>query len=172
MNQKALKLLSHLMGRSETKLGLKAIDRLFKFGIPFNSPHKIKMRSISNELVAMELPLIRANKNHLGTMHACAIATVGEFCAGVLLIKNLDPSKYRVVMTNLDVTYLKHGASDLGARCEQTATTLSQAREQLQNSASTEITLETNIFNKTDEICAKVVTTWQLKNWNKVKKHR
>ena len=172
MNQKALKLMSHLMARSETTLGLKAIERLFKFGIPFNAPHKIKMRVISKNMVSMEIPLIRANKNHLGTMHACAIATVGEFCAGVLLIKNLDPSLYRVVMTNLNVTYTKHGATHLVGKCEDSSNLLNQAAEQLENSDETEIQLVTNIFNNKDELCAKVQTTWQLKSWKKVKKHR
>jgi acyl-coenzyme A thioesterase PaaI-like protein len=61
----------------------------------------------------LNYPSSGKNKNHLGGAHACAIATLGEFTAGLLLTRALGSSTYRIIMTDLYVDYLKQGRTHL-----------------------------------------------------------
>ena len=56
------------------------LNAVFKWIVPFNAPHGIRVLSFSNEEVRVNLPDSRVNWNHLKGTHACAMATACEFC--------------------------------------------------------------------------------------------
>jgi acyl-coenzyme A thioesterase PaaI-like protein len=69
--------------KSESKTSLMALNKVLTIGIPFNAPHGFKIKEISNDQVLIHLPNRKLNHNHLSGIHACAMATVGEYCAGM-----------------------------------------------------------------------------------------
>jgi acyl-coenzyme A thioesterase PaaI-like protein len=85
----AYKLIDKLMEKS-TKLNLMALDKVLTLGIPFNAPHGFTIKEISSDQVRVSLPNRKLNHNHIGGIHACAMATVGEYCAGCCLWRKLQ----------------------------------------------------------------------------------
>lgn len=169
MKLNKFKLLAKIIDKSQSPLAKVAIEKLFYYGIPFNRPHKIKIVELSDSHAIMRIPYKTINTNHLGTIHACAIATIGEFPAGLVLIKNFDPSKYRVVMTELNAVYHHPGTSELTARSQLSDDQLEQIKLKLKDSDETSVTMLSKI---TDEKCAHIAdirTTWQLKAWNQTR---
>ena len=61
--------------------------RLMNEVIPFNSPHGISVVELGPEKYKVYLPRKRKNKNHLGTMLACAIATAAEYVSGLNIVQ-------------------------------------------------------------------------------------
>jgi hypothetical protein len=63
---------------------------VFRRVIPFNAPHGIRIASVTNgpDSTAVEvlLPWRRRNRNHIDTVHACALATAAEFATGLGLV--------------------------------------------------------------------------------------
>lgn len=171
MKEFSNKLLAKLLSKSESTAALKTIERLLIYGIPFNKPHGFKLLSLNSEECLMKVPFKRANKNHLGTVHACAIAALGEFPAGLLLIKNFSPARHRVVMTKLEVEYLKHGTQSLSSKVRFLPETFKRACEELSKAGSANIEMKSEITNQKGQVTALVSTTWQLKSWSLVKKH-
>lgn len=169
MKNLTFKILALLLDKSDTKLGLKALEKALIHGIPFNIPHGFKLLKLDGHQAVMKLPFKRANKNHLGTAHACAIATLGEFPAGLLLIKNFSPEKYRVVMKELNVSYEKPGAGDLEGVASYESEALVAARKELDAHGHALVLGETDIFNSKGESIALVRTQWQLKKWSQTK---
>lgn len=94
------KLIDKLMA-NPTKLNLVALDKVLRLGIPFNAPHGFAIRNISPDEVKVSLPNRKLNHNHIGGIHACAMATVGEYCAGLSLLSRFGISKYRLIMSEL-----------------------------------------------------------------------
>ncbi len=152
-----------------TPLNLMALDKVLKVGIPFNAPHGFKILEMNAERVRISLPNRTLNHNHIGGIHACAMATVGEFCAGLSLLSCFGISKYRLIMSEMHVTYTFQGRVNLEGICSPTQID----RESLQKALETEgkyvQTLVTKISDTNGKEVAVVTTTWQLKNWEQVK---
>lgn len=165
----AFKLIDALLS-NPNELSLVALNNVLKVGIPFNAPHGFKIQKITAHQVVVSLPNRRLNHNHLGGVHACAMATVGEFCAGLALISSFGISKYRLIMSELNATYSWQGRTDLEASCERSSIDLEKIQTGLDREHVYLQSLETVIVERDSrKEVARIRTTWQLKNWEKVK---
>lgn len=158
------KLLAH-----PTKVNLIALDRLLRIGIPFNAPHGFAIKKLSFDEVLISLPNRRSNHNHLGGIHACAMATVGEYCAGLSLLKSFGISKYRLILSHLEVDYTYQGRVDLEGACDPRQIDAEKVREGLEAEGKYSQELKTIIQDLSGKQVAEVKTVWQLKKWDQVK---
>ncbi|MGE3608675.1 MAG: DUF4442 domain-containing protein [Bacteriovoracaceae bacterium] len=151
-----------------TALNLVALNKVMTVGIPFNAPHGFKIKKLSSNSVEIFLPNRKLNHNHLGGVHACAMATVGEYCAGMSLLSSFGISKYRLIMSDLSVKYTYQARTDLTASC-----THHIDKEAIQKALDSEgkylQELETIIRDKNGKEVATVKTMWQLKKWEQVR---
>ncbi|MBD66150.1 MAG: hypothetical protein CME62_13140 [Halobacteriovoraceae bacterium] len=168
MKKNILDLIDTLLDKSENSLSLRALEQVLNFGIPFNTPHKFKFNEMSEQKTRLELPFIRKNKNHLGGIHACAIATLGEYTAGLSLIKFMGISRYRLIMSHLEVDYYKQARGKVWGEIQIESSLFQNSHAELNEKDRVEIELATHILNEENEIIALVKTKWQLKNWQKV----
>lgn len=153
-----------------TKVNLMALDKILALGIPFNAPHGFKIKKLDQEAVVISLPNRKLNHNHLGGIHACAMATVGEFCAGMSILSSFGISKYRLIMGELHVKYTYQGRTDLEGTCLPTQIDTQAVEDALASEGKYLQTLATVIREKeTGKEVAVVTTTWQLKPWDQVK---
>ncbi len=163
------KLIDKLM-ENPTKMNLMALDKILRLGIPFNAPHGFAIRILSPDQVKVSLPNRKLNHNHIGGVHACAMATVGEYCAGLSLLSRFGISKYRLIMSELSVTYTWQGRTDLEGICSPQVIDEVAIRASLDEGKTYSQPLETIIQEvKTGKEVARVKTTWQLKPWGTVK---
>jgi acyl-coenzyme A thioesterase PaaI-like protein len=115
------------------------------------------------------LPKKRKNLNHIQSMHACAIATIGEFCAGMSLLQSFPSSEFRIILSNLKVEYLYQGRTDLTGSIQAHPGFIAAAKDEIQADGKTTIELETLVTDTSNNVVAKVQTTWQIKRWDQVK---
>jgi acyl-coenzyme A thioesterase PaaI-like protein len=138
--------------------------------VPFNRPHGFSIVELAEERVVTRASYRRSNHNHIRSIHACAIATVAEFSAGLMLLSRLDPTRFRLIMSKLDVDYLYQAKQDITAE-----TGLSNAELQdrvlkpLEDAESHSIVMETLVSDRDGNLVANVHTTWQIKRWDKVR---
>lgn len=168
MNKNLSKIMDKLLAGSEKKTNLLALETLLNQGIPFNIPHKFKFIEISQQKTLLKLPFIKKNKNHLGGVHACAVATLGEYPAGLTLIKKFGFSKYRLVMQRIQVEYFKQVKEPVFGEVIVNHQELDQLGQTLLAEDKVSVKMVTNILTKDEEVIAVVHTDWQLKNWKKV----
>lgn len=137
--------------------------------VPFNRPHRLRVEEISAQSLTLKLPLRKRNQNHLGGLHACAMATLAEACSGFLLISNLDPRRYRLILKELQMTYHYQGKTAATATFELPQETLERSILQpLQESDRVLIPCQTEIYDQNKEHLATGTAYWQIKDWNKV----
>ncbi len=170
MNKTLLKSIDYLMKKSSTKSGLVAIEKVFTVGIPFNKPHGIKFLSLTSYESEMLMKKKRSNLNHLGGMHACAIATVGEFCAGLMLCKNFEMTAFRVIMKKIEVEYSSQARKSIIAKSRVDAVLVEDLKKRIVLDGQTEVDLKTYIEDIDGKKIAVVTTQWQLKKWDEVRK--
>lgn len=152
-----------------TPMNLIAIDKVLRIGIPFNAPHGFKIKTLNKDAVIISLPNRKLNHNHIGGIHACAMATVGEYCAGMSLLTSFGISKYRLIMSEMHVKYTYQGRVDLEGVCSPNQIDVEGVRRGLETEGKYSQKLVTVIRDLNGKEVAEVTTVWQLKNWEQVK---
>jgi acyl-coenzyme A thioesterase PaaI-like protein len=152
-----------------SKTNLMVLNKVLTVGIPFNAPHGFKILKLDSEAVTITLPNRKLNHNHLGGVHACAMATVGEYCAGMSLLSTFGSSQYRLILSELSVKYTYQGRTDLEGTCLPSQIQVEAAKAALASEGKYLQKLETIIREKSGKEVAVITTVWQLKAWDKVK---
>ena len=164
----AFKIIDKLLN-NPTSTNLMALNKVLTLGIPFNAPHGFKIKELSEDAVLITLPNRKLNHNHLGGVHACAMATVGEYCAGMSLLKSFGISQYRLILSDLHVKYTYQGRTDLEGVCSPRQIDKEAVKKVLDADGKYLQKLETIIRDKNGKEVALVTTVWQLKAWEQVK---
>lgn len=169
MKDKLNKIVDKLLETSEKKHSLFILQRLFNSSIPFNLPHKIKFLEMSKEKTRLLLPYIRHNKNHLGGIHACATATLGELTTGMTIIKQFGGTSYRYIMEEIQINYLKQAKEEVTSEAIIDEEELTRVYQELSDEKKSSVVIVANILNKNLEVIAVVQSKWQIKDWAAVK---
>ena len=143
---------------------LPVLNRILPLLIPFNFGHKITIHSVNNQQVEARLPLIARNKNHISTIHACAIATLGEFTAGILLLQHFPISNYRMILKQLNTDYNYQAKTNLSS-ITTIPDDLFKLKQQIDSEGAIFISLKTEIFDTSKNLVATTHSTWQFKKW-------
>lgn len=145
------------------------LNRGLWFKIPFNLPHKIRIKEIGEEHISMELPFIASNKNHINGIHACALATLCEYVSGLSLARFLSAEKYRIILKDIHVIYHYQAKTKVSTSFEINKLLLREIRQELEVSEAIFKELHVEVYDsKLNHVCTGIIT-WQLKNWSKVK---
>lgn len=153
-----------------SSLGLRVLNTLLLRVIPFNYPHRLKIKHLTEDEVVVHIPFIRKNQNHIGGLHACVLATAGEYSTGLLLLQMLGTSEYRLIMQELTVNYYYQGKVDANSvfRLDEEAVR-KEIETQLNQKESAKIECVAEVHDiKGNHLCS-VHVFWQLKPWSLVK---
>jgi len=152
-----------------TSMNITILDKLLRVGIPFNAPHGFKIKTLNSDAVIISLPNKKLNHNHIGGIHACAMATVGEYCAGMSLLTSFGISQYRLILSELNVKYTYQGRVELEGICSPQQIDVAKVKEGLESEGKYLQELKTIIRDLQGKEVAVVTTVWQLKPWEQVK---
>jgi acyl-coenzyme A thioesterase PaaI-like protein len=158
------------MRARESKAWLVALNLVLGRVIPFNRPHGFGIESIGEEFIRTRSRYRKSNLNHIRGIHACAIATIAEFSAGYLLLTHLDPTRYRLIMSNLEVQYLYQAKEDIFSESRFSRERMeAEVVEPLEEQELVTVKMESRVFDASGNDIALAHTTWQIKKWDKVK---
>ena len=137
--------------------------------IPFNAPHGFTVDEISDDSITIYLPYKKNNLNHVKGIHACALATLGEYCSGLLLLYNVGDN-YRLILSQLEAQYFYQGKLDVIGNATVIKSDIDNIVNELKSGAeSVYKKMTTVITDKQGNKIAEVTANWQIKNWKKVK---
>ncbi len=147
----------------QTKIRQKVLDYTFSWAIPFNKGLGLKLSSVTPEKVEVISRPLRKRQNHVGGAHACFLALMGEYAAGLCLAQTYSAENYRMIIGSLKVEYLKQGRGSL--------LSIAKRPKELPQQTSDEfwVPMKTEIMNEQNELIAICETNWQIKAWNKVR---
>ena len=159
------KILDKALNNSESASGLFLLNQAFRFGIPFNIAHGFELRTLNKSHEEVKIPKIKTNTNHLGTIHACAMATAGEFVAGVLLLKNLGATHVRLVLKTLQVDYQRQGTTKLLAHTKLSGEAVQKLKSDLDQNDKLFVDMVAQLKDTSGQVVCTVTTQWQIKKW-------
>ena len=86
--------------------GIWLFNRIVKWIIPYTGSINAKVKVLEPGYALIELADHRAIRNHLNSIHAIALANLGEFTSGFALLSGL-PSDVRGIPTQISIEYFK-----------------------------------------------------------------
>ena len=158
-----------MLSKNPSSIKLFALNKILARTIPFNAPHNFKLQSINDTQIDICLPYEKVNFNHVKGIHACGLATLGEFCAGLLLLTKMG-TEYRLILSHLEASYTYQGKTDVFGHCHIDLEKVKELKEVLKDqNQKPNYQMKTIIVDKNGIEVATVLSTWQIKHWNKVK---
>lgn len=88
------------------RLGRKLFNLILSRSVPYSGSIKAKVTCMESGFVKVILKDRRKIRNHLNSIHAIALANLGELASGLAMITAL-PIGTRSIVTNLEIEYLK-----------------------------------------------------------------
>lgn len=170
---KVFKLLESLLERAaQGGIALKTLSMGLPMLVPFNHGHGYRILQVGDtQATQVRIPYRRSNHNHLRGIHACALATGAELCAGLSILASYPASRYRIIMSDLRCHYSFQArshciASVLPLSDEQKA--LLEAQLLQEQKAFIEVMVE--IKDQQQEVVASAAVLWQIKEWEAITK--
>ena len=139
------------------------MSRLMQEVIPFNRPHRLRVQSLTDDACEVSLPWRRRNLNHVGTMHACALATAAEYASGLCILSVFGVGRVRLIMAELNMTYGRRAESACVARASFPAEVLDGVRAELDKAGRCAFNLNSVVRDSQGEVVAEAKITWHLK---------
>lgn len=97
--------------------------RIFSFTVPYSGSVRPRIRVLEPGHAEVEIPDIRANRQHLGSVHAIALMNVAEMTSGLAMMAGLPPT-VRGIVTTLQMTYHKKARGTIRAVSRVTVPTV------------------------------------------------
>ncbi len=141
------------------------MDLAINLAIPFNRWLGMRIETLTSLKVRVISPPRVLRRNHVGGAHACALALLGEYPAGILISQNFSIEEYRMIISQLSVDYEKQGR---GTLIGETLAPFEWPKEN--DKGEIWVDMKTVIKNAKGELVATAQTKWQLKRWSAIKK--
>ena len=138
--------------------------------VPFNRPHRLRILQLSEGSCTVELPKRRRNLNHLGTMHACAMATAAEYASGLCLLHAFGIEDVRLIMSHMEVSYTRRAQTSCTARAGCSAEDVEALRKVIQKEGRAPLTLTSVVCDAEGQEVARAEIQWHLKGLGATKR--
>ena len=89
-------------------------SRFFGWRVPYSGSVRPHIRVLAPGHAEVEIPDRRANRQHLGSIHAIALLNVAEQASGLALLTGL-PDGIRGIVTQISMQYLKKARGTIRA---------------------------------------------------------
>ncbi len=126
--------------------------RIFSFIVPYSGSVRPRIRVLEPGHAEVEIPDIRANRQHLGSVHAIALMNVAEMASGLAMMAGLPPT-VRGIVTTLQMTYHKKARGTIRAVSRVTVPTVS---------ADQDFEVVAECFDPSGTLVATGRVTWRL----------
>jgi acyl-coenzyme A thioesterase PaaI-like protein len=97
--------------------------KIFARTVPYSGSVKPRIKILEPGHAEVEIPDIRANRQHLGSVHAIALMNVAEMASGLAMMAGL-PDGVRGIVTSLQMTYHKKARGTIRAVSRVTVPTV------------------------------------------------
>jgi acyl-coenzyme A thioesterase PaaI-like protein len=129
------------------------LSRLLGLAAPYSGSIGANIVHLGEGSATVSLPDRRKVRNHLNSIHALALANLGELTANLALI-TLCPPNGRFIVTRMETDYVKKGRGELLCTCD-IPTDLPW--ETVERTAAT-----ATIVDRDDEVVTRVTVYWKL----------
>ena len=128
--------------------------------IPFAGTASCRVEKLTNNECVVKIKKRRKVGNHIGTLHAAAMALAAESATGFVTAMNVPDSRV-LVTRNMNLTYLKRTKGDLTATATLSDADLERLRNEERGDISVPVVLKD--AEGTESVTAEMIWAWTPK---------
>jgi thioesterase domain-containing protein len=120
----------------------------------------LKVLSMKDGYVKLQMPF-KENVNHVGTMYAGSLFTLGEFMGGAIFISSFDMNKYYPIVKEVQIRYRRPALTDITLELSMSGEQIRQITATLEEKGKVDFPLELQLTDAGGEVVAIVQGIWQ-----------
>jgi thioesterase domain-containing protein len=120
----------------------------------------LKVLSMKDGYVKLQMPF-KENVNHVGTMYAGSLFTLGEFMGGAIFIASFDMNKYYPIVKEVQIRYRRPALTDITLELAMSEEQIRQITATLEEKGKADFPLELQLTDAGGEVVAIVQGIWQ-----------
>jgi acyl-coenzyme A thioesterase PaaI-like protein len=125
---------------------------IFGFLVPYSGSVRPRIRVLEPGHAEVEIPDRRANRQHLGSIHAIALLNAAEQASGLAMLAGL-PDGVRGIVTQISMQYLKKARGTIRAVSRVAVPRVS---------ADMEIDVQAECVDREGDVVARATVRWRL----------
>ncbi len=138
------------------------IRRLVETAIPFVSRSGLQVLEMRPGYVKLRMPF-DGNQNHVGTMYAGALFTLGEIPGGALCYCTFDPRKYFPLAKEITIRYRKPVTTDAVIEVSLSEAEVARIQRDLHTNGKADFHVEADIVDASGEPAASIHGLYQIR---------
>jgi thioesterase domain-containing protein len=140
----------------------KTLAAYLESAIPIVSQMGLKVVEMKERHVKLLMPL-KNNINHVGTMYAGSLFTLGEIMGGALFVASLDMNKYYPLVKDVQIRYRRPATTDITTEISISKDFLADIISTLDKKGKSDVPLELELLDSSGEVVAIMIGTWQVR---------
>lgn len=120
----------------------------------------LKVLSMKDRYVKLQMPL-KENVNHIGTMYAGSLFTLGEIMGGAIFIASFDMKKYYPIVKDIQIRYRRPATTDVIVELSMSEEQVRQITKELDEKGKADFPLELQLTDANGEVVSILQGTWQ-----------
>lgn len=142
------------------------IKQLVETKVPFVERMGLKALELAPGRVKLMAPL-KGNENHINSMYAGALFTVGEMPVGALYATTFDVTKYYPIIKEMTIQFKKLAKTDVTIELQISDEKVEQIVAEVDEVGKSEFALESEIKDESGEVVALCRGVYQLRAYGK-----
>ena len=122
----------------------------------------IRALALQDRYAKMLMPL-EGNVNHVGTMYAGSLFTLGEIAGGVIHMVSLDTTRLFPIVKEVNIRFRRPAMTDVTMEVEMSAEEASRIQAEALEKGKADYVLDLELEDADGEVVSTVVGTWQAR---------
>jgi len=120
----------------------------------------LKVISLKERQVKLLMPL-QKNINHVGTMYAGSLFTLGEIMGGAIFVASFDIGKYYPLVKEIQIRYRKPAMTDITVEAALTEDRVEQILKEVEEKGKADFNLDLELLDANGEVVSLMHGIWQ-----------
>ncbi|MBN1363777.1 MAG: YiiD C-terminal domain-containing protein [Syntrophaceae bacterium] len=122
----------------------------------------IRIVEMRDRHVKVLLPL-EPNINHIGTMYAGSLFTVGEFIGGAIFIASFDYTRFYPIVKAINIQYRRPATTSVTVEAILSEEEINAIQQEAEAKGKADWKMDLEIKDEAGEVCCLVQGVWQMR---------
>lgn len=122
----------------------------------------LKVISLTERHAKLLMPL-QKNMNHMGTMYAGSLFTLGEMMGGAIFVASFDINKYYPIAKEIQIRYRRPATTDITVEASFGENQIKTVLAVLEEKGKSDVPMKFDLIDAHGEIVAIITAMWQIR---------
>ena len=122
----------------------------------------IRIVEMRDRHVKVLLPL-EPNINHIGTMYAGSLFTVGEFIGGAIFIASFDSTRFYPIVKAINIQYRRPATTSVTVEATLSTEEINAIQQEADAKGKADWKMDLELKDEAGEVCCLVQGVWQMR---------